>query len=837
MSNPAPSPRTSNFNHGWRFNLGDVEAASQPAFDDADWRGLSLPHDWSVEHPFDEKLEGCTGYLPGGIGWYRKRFVTPESVPGGRTLVVFDGIYNRSEIWINGKSLGFRPYGYVPIVLDLTDHLVEAGGENILAVRVDHSHYGDSRWYTGSGIYRDVELIQVGPTHIPVWGKFVTTSKVTDSEAQVQIETQINHTGSESVELALNTCILDADGNEVAKASSPIDMASGAQQSFTQQLLVAQPKRWGIDTPNMYRAVTTLEKGGEVLDRYETPFGIRTIRFDKHKGFFLNEEHTLIKGVCLHHDGGLVGAAVPLGVWRRRLETLREGGCNAIRTAHNPPSAEFLDLCDEMGFLVQDEFYDEWDNPKDKRQNCNEKERDEIVAGHDEFFQEWAERDLKDTMLRDRNHPCVFQWSIGNEIEWTYPNYSKATGFFDMDWTGNYFWSQPPIGPEEIKKRILETETGENGEYVCATTAQKLAAWTRELDSTRPITANCILPSASHASGYADALDVVGYSYRRVMYDYGQEISDKCIMGTENVPHWHEWKAVVEREFVSGLFLWTGIDYMGESNKKWTSKSTRSGLLDTTGFGKPSYHLYKTLWSDEPHAQLFTIPLEDSVYEVGDGGELVEKEPGSWERRLWFWHPLNPHWEYEPGQKVVVEAMTNMPNAELLLNGEKLGARKLEDQDDRICRWLVEYQPGELSIHATDGQATAKHTLAAPSAAAGIHLTVDQTQLAADGRDVAHVVAQLVDAEGRPVRSENREIVFELGEGLRLLGVDNGAHDNTQPYASDRLVTHHGRALLIVQATAEAPEVSITATSGELAPASVSLELIGSPDTGVLLLS
>ncbi|MBB6431209.1 sugar-binding domain-containing protein [Algisphaera agarilytica] len=834
MSQSASSPRTSNFNHGWRFNLGDVDAASQSSFDDGAWRSLSLPHDWSVEHPFDEKLEGCTGYLPGGIGWYRKTFATPESVPGGRTLVVFDGVYNRSEIWINGKSLGFRPYGYVPIVLDLTDHLADAGGENVLAVRVDHSHYGDSRWYTGSGIYRDVELIQVGPTHIPVWGTFVTTPKVTDDEAQVQIETQINHTGSEAGGGSLSTSILDPQGNEVAKASESVSLAGGSQQAVTQQLAVAQPKRWGIETPHMYRAVTTLEKGGEVVDRYETPFGIRTIQFDKHKGFFLNEEHTLIKGVCLHHDGGLVGAAVPLGVWRRRLLTLREGGCNAIRTAHNPPSAEFLDLCDEMGFLVQDEFYDEWDNPKDKRQNCNEKERDDIVAGHDEFFQEWAERDLKDTMLRDRNHPCVFQWSIGNEIEWTYPNYSKATGFFDMDWTGNYFWSQPPIGPEEIKKRILETETGENGEHVCATTAQKLAAWTRELDSTRPITANCILPSASHASGYADALDVVGYSYRRVMYDYGQEISDKCIMGTENVPHWHEWKAVLDREFISGLFLWTGIDYMGESNKKWPTKSTRSGLLSTAGFAKPSYHLYKTLWSDDPHAQLFTIPLEDSVYEVGGDGELVEKEPGSWERRLWFWHPLNPHWEYEPGQKIVVEAMTNMPSAELLLNGEKLGARKLEDQDDRICRWLVEYQPGELSIQATDGQATAEHTLAAPGAVADISLSVDREQLVADGRDVAHVVAQLVDAEGRPVRSDEREIVFELGEGLRLLGVDNGAHDNTQSYTSDRLVTHHGRALLVVQAAAEASQVSITATTAGAASASVSLELTGSSDTGVL---
>ncbi|MEM1108414.1 MAG: sugar-binding domain-containing protein [Planctomycetota bacterium] len=823
MSHPINFSRSANFNHGWRFNLGDVAEASQAAFDDNDWRTLSVPHDWSVEHPFDEKLEGCTGYLPGGIGWYRKRFVTPESVPGGRTLVVFDGIYSRSEVWINGVSLGFRPYGYVPIVVDLTDHLVEAGGENVLAVRVDHSHYGDSRWYTGSGIYREVELVQLGPTHIPVWGTFVTTPQVSNDEAQVRVQTKVNHTGSEAGEFTLNTTVLDPAGTEVAKSSSTVSLAAQTQKEVTQEIAVANPKRWGIDTPNLYRVVTTLEQDGETLDRYETPFGIRTIRFDKQKGFFLNEQQTPIKGVCLHHDAGLVGVAVPKGVWRQRLETLKAGGCNAIRTAHNPPSAEFLDLCDEMGFLVQNEFYDEWDNPKDKRQNCNEKERDEIVAGHDEFFQEWAERDLKDTMLRDRNHPSVFQWSIGNEIEWTYPNYSKATGFFDMDWSGNYFWSQPPLPPEEIKKRILETETGENGEYVCATTAQKLAAWTRELDTTRPVTANCILPSASHASGYADALDVVGYSYRRVMYDYGQENSDKCIMGTENVPHWHEWKAVEEREFIPGLFLWTGVDYMGESNGRWPVKSSASGLLDTAGFPKPSYHLYKTFWSDEPHVVAYTAPLDGSPYVAGEGeNEVVEKEPGAWERRLWFWHELHPHWEYEPGEEVVIEVFTNGASATLSLNGKPLGSRTLADQADRMCKWRVPYEPGELSVRI-DGT-DIEHLLVTPGKPAAVRLTAESTALSQDPGDVCRVVAQVVDADGNPVRQQQQEIAFELSQGLVSLGVDNGARDNVQPYQSDRIVTHYGRALLVVRADGDFTEAQVTANAEGLTAASLTIQ-------------
>ncbi|MGS0523886.1 glycoside hydrolase family 2 TIM barrel-domain containing protein [Zobellia nedashkovskayae] len=287
-----------------------------------------------------------------------------------------------------------------------------------------------------------------------------------------------------------------------------------------------------------------------------------------------------IKGVCLHHDGGMVGAAVPDDVWRRRLTKLKKAGCNAIRISHNPGSEAFLNLCDEMGFLVQDEFFDEWDNPKDKRKNMNEQSVDYVTRGYTEHFQEWAEKDLKNTILAHRNHPSIIQWSIGNEIEWTYPRNTDATGFFNnMGWQGNYFFSEPPFTPEQIKEQL---KTLPKEKYDIGKTAQKLAKWTKELDTTRYVTANCILPSASHLSGYTDALDVVGYSYRRVIYDYGHKnYPNEVIMGTENLPQWHEWKAVMERPFISGLFLWTGIDYMGESNGGWPKKGTNSGLLNS----------------------------------------------------------------------------------------------------------------------------------------------------------------------------------------------------------------------------------------------------------------
>lgn len=770
-------------NGDWRFIREDVEGAEAVTFDDGAWRTVPVPHDWSVEHSFDEKLEGATGYLPGGIGWYRKRF---QSLETAATWLHFDGVYNHASIYLNGEKLGDHPYGYSPFCFDVSDKVVK--GENVLAVRVDHSRTCDSRWYTGSGIYRSVELIGAAETHVPVWGTFVTTPDVTSKCAIVNLDVTLKNP-TDSTEL--KTVIFDPSGTPVAQAEN------------RQTLEIVNPQLWDLDTPHLYKAVTTVFVEGEAVDQAETVFGIRTIRFDADEGFFLNGKNRLIKGVCVHHDGGCVGAAVPKDVWRRRLGTLKKGGCNAIRIAHNPASNEFLDLCDEMGLLVQDEFFDEWDNPKDKRRNMNEQHDDYISRGSAEYFQEWAERDLKATMLSHRNHPCIFQWSIGNEIEWTYPRNAEATGFFDADWSGNYFWSQPPHSIEEIRRLLKELP---KGKYDIGETAQKLAKWTKELDTSRPVIANCILPSASYESGYADALDIIGFSYRRVIYDYGHKNYPRLpLMGTENLGQWHEWKAVIERPFVAGTFLWTGIDYMGESNEQWPVTTTRSGLLDRAGFEKGSFHMMKTLWSDEPHVHLTTQTLEKSPYVFdADSGFIGEEDSNAWKRKLWVWHDVNTHWNYADGEMVAVEVYSNCEAVELFLNGESLGVKHLKDFDDRIYKWAVPFAPGKLEAKAAD-TSDALQTSGMPVA---IRLQVDG----------CHVIAQLVDADGTPVKTEEREIRFDVSGG-RILGVDNGAADSTQDYQSDKVTTSQGRCLLVVEGTCK-----VSASSKGLADAHIAVE-------------
>ena len=754
-------------NGSWRFVLGDPGNAEAATFDDAAWRTVSVPHDWSVEHSFDSELEGATGYLPGGIGWYRKTFDSPGT---DVAYLHFDGIYNNAEIYLNGKKLGDHPYGYSPFLYDVSGKLVD--GENVLAVRVDRSRYCDSRWYPGAGIYRSVELIGASKTHIPVWGTFITTPEVSAEKAVVRLELDVcNPEGAE-----LETTILDAAGNTVAEGHAPA-------ASHVEQLLdVAKPQLWDVDAPHLYKAVTTISRDGKAVDEYTTVFGIRSIRFDVNEGFFLNGKNMKIKGVCLHHDGGCVGAAVPRDVWRRRFEKLKAGGCNAIRVAHNPASEEFLSLCDEMGLLVQDEFFDEWDNPKDKRKNMNERHSDYISRGYAEHFQEWAERDLKNTMLAHRNHPSIFQWSIGNEIEWTYPRNAEATGFFNADWGGNYFWSQPPHSTNEIKRLLDELP---RGEHDIGETAHKLAKWTKELDTSRPVIANCILPSASYESGYADALDIIGFSYRRVMYDYGHKnYPELPLMGTENLGQWHEWKAVMERPFVSGTFLWTGIDYMGEVDGQWPKNTLNCGLLDRAGFERGSYHMMKTLWNDEPHVHLATQVLGKSPYiHNEETGFIGEKDADAWKRKTWIWHDVNTHWNYETGDPVAVEVYSNCESVELFLNGGSLGRKNLSEFDDHIYKWMVPFQAGVLEARGA-GAVDRLETTGKPKA----------IRLEADGY---HVVAQLIDEKGLPVKTEEREISFEV-EGARILGIDNGSPSSTQDFQSDRIVTSQGRCLLVV---------------------------------------
>ena len=375
--------RETDFNFDWKFTLvEDTKLPTEIPLKDTEWRDVRLPHDWSIEGEFSEDLEGCTGYLPGGVGVYQKHFNTPASPSTKSTFVLFDGVYNNATFWLNGKLLGENPYGYSPTYFDLTKALKTDGSKNILTVHVDHSRYIDSRWYSGSGIYRNVKLITVDKLHIPIWGSFVTTPMISEGDATVNVNLKIENQYRNRASFVLSTKIISPDGEIVAEVSNKKKVSGRKSNTFDQVLHVRNPRLWDTQTPNMYKAITTITKNGVELDSYTTPFGIRSLRHDKDEGFFLNGKSTLVKGVCIHHDGGLVGSAVPKGVWRRRIQKMQEAGVNAIRTSHNPFSEEFYDLCDEMGVLVQAEVFDEFDNPKDKRQNLEEKHDDNASRGY-----------------------------------------------------------------------------------------------------------------------------------------------------------------------------------------------------------------------------------------------------------------------------------------------------------------------------------------------------------------------------------------------------------------------------------------------------------------------
>ncbi len=819
-NNDTKSEREQDFNFDWKFKL--VESTELPTdlpLNDTDWRDVRLPHDWSVEHPFDSTLEGCTGYLPGGVGIYQKHFATPADAAKNNTYVLFDGVYNNATFWLNGTLLGENPYGYSPTYFDLTSLLKTDGSDNIITVHVDHSRYADSRWYTGSGIYRDVKFISVDKLHIPIWGTYLTTPAITDEKADVRLEVDVVNNRAEAAKFTLTTKIYDAAGNVVDEINDNVELAANAKDKFVQELAINNPLLWDTETPNMYKAVTAIYEGSTMIGDYETPFGVRTLRFDNQQGFFLNGKNTDVKGVCLHHDGGLVGAAVPKGVWRRRLEGLKACGVNAIRTAHNPYSREFLDLCDEMGFLVQAEIFDEFDYAKDKRTNYHDRSNDYITRGYDRYFQEWNKSDLTRTIMRDRNHPSIFQWSIGNEIEWTYLHYRFVTGFWkdpnDPQNPGAYWGSAPMFSPEEMKARY---DASPKGEYILAETAKKLNAWVKELDTTRVTTTNCVIPQVSHVSGYADAVDIVGYSYSNLTIKWAlKNFPESHITINENPGTWDDWKQVLENPKVFSIFMWTGISYIGERHGDWPSKSGWADLLDLAGFKVQGWNYFKSLWVDEPHISLGTLPAAEAGFEAkGISAQILPENSGQYR-----WRNTNMHWNYKEGEMVIVEVCSNHSIVELQLNGRTLGRRSMSDCPDRIYRWVVPYEAGVLTAKAGFKGQEVIATLETTTAPKAITLTADKTELAADAYDVSHLVVQLIDEKGREVKTENVKVTFEVEGDARLLGVDNGADDNINPFQSNSIVTSQGRCLAIIQSTKNAGTVKVKAIAEGYEPQEV----------------
>lgn len=804
---------------------GAAERASYASASDSAWETVRLPHDWSILAGYQRKhTAASTGFTEGGVGVYRKVFHVPQSDSGRVIWVEFDGVYCQSRVRINGTQLGVRPNGYASFSYNLTDH-IRYGQDNEILVWVDHAAYADSRWYTGSGIYRDVRLVKVSETHIPHWGVKITTPEVVAEQATVHIESQIE--GADE-HVTVDVSILDPAQNIVASVTGS---SLTNKALFALDLTIEHPKRWSIGSPSLYTTVISVRQNGKLVDQVEERFGIRTFRFDAREGFFLNDSSVNIKGVNLHHDVGALGAAATKASWAYRISRLKSVGVNAIRMAHNPHSPLLMEVCDEMGMLVMNEFFDEWHHPKGKSVTYlgDNAASQEISAGYSDVFLDWAEKDLKALIHRDFNHPSVIMWSIGNEIEWTFPYYSKVFKEIEGDIRE---YVDAPTYDTAIIKPVFERVTG--GIDSLTIVANLLSSWVREVDTTRPITCGSVRPSIAFASGYAEAVDVLGLNYRAADYDAAHKaFPDKCLLGSENWVAYSEWKACVERDFIPGIFVWTGFAYMGEAGP-WPRKGLNISLFDFAGFKNPRGHFFECLWKPDPKVYMVTTPAAESEYsytqEDGWTFDIQLTPPPVWNKlRLWEWYKVNEHWNYSPGEEIVVQTYTNCEEAELFLNGQSLGKQSLAEvaADDNIIKWLVPFEEGELTVVGyNQGKAVDEFQLASTGKLARIELKTDKTTLLADQYDMAHVSVALFDEAGHKIKDLDVEVSFEVTGAAELLAVDNGWEKNVDSHYSSKVMTHNGRALAIIRTGDQAGKAFVKATIGELASDALSLDVV-----------
>jgi hypothetical protein len=770
-----------NFDNGWRFYRGDAAGADQPAFSDRAWRPLNLPHDWSIEGPYSAANASGTGYLPGGIGWYRKTFQLPASARGRKIYIDFDGVYRDSDVWINGHLLGHRPYGYSSFEYDLTPHLVFGEKSNVVAVRVDHTKSADSRWYTGSGIYRHVWLVSTRPIHIAHWGTYVYTPVVKPSDSLVTIETNAVNESPKEALVRLVSSVVDPTGKEVATATAEKSIGPGATAAFVQQPVVPNPVLWTLEHPVLYSVVARVYTDGQLSDEYRTPFGIRTLRFDANSGFSLNGKPEKFQGVCIHHDLGALGAAFSEDALERRLKALKELGVNAIRCSHNPMAPELYDLCDRMGLLVMDEAFDEWIAGKHKwieGWNAGKPGTD----GYHDMFAEWSTRDIQDMVLRDRNHPSIVMWSIGNEIE--YP--------------GDPFGH--PRGTEGMKPGMLDAN-------LLPPVARQLIGAVKALDGTRPVTQALADIQSSNATGLASLLDVTGYNYLEQHYaaDH-QAYPQRLILGSENSHSVAAWRAVAENPYVLGQFLWTGIDYLGES-KLYPARGSTSGLLDFCGFRKPLSYLREALWSDRP--MVYAAAYEARPANGPRTDFETKPRPG---RLVEHWN-----WSQDARKTIPVEVYTNCERADLLLNGKSLGEKPIADRYNPVLRWDVPNEPGTLRVVGyRDGKEAARFELTTAGAPDRLEIRADKTALAADGVSLSHLEIRIVDAAGRRAVTAAGKIAVEVSGAGELVAMDSANPADVTPVGAGHRDAFEGRVLAIVRSARDAGALTVHASAGSL---------------------
>ncbi len=789
----AKSPRLrENFDDSWTFYRGDAAGAEKTDFDVSAWRALDLPHDFAVEGPFDPKSASGApgGFLPGGIGWYRKTFRLPEGAQGRKVFIEFDGAYMNSEVWINGHHLGKRPYGYIGFEYDLTPHL-NYTGDNTIAVRVDNSKLPSGRWYAGTGIYRHVWLKTTDPVHVAHWGTYVTTPEITQEKATVSIETTVLNGLPTEQKVAITQEILSADGKVMAETKETVDVKGAGEMVAKQTIDLVKPIRWSLENPYLYNVRTTLRIGTQVCDTYQTPLGIRTIRFDAKEGLFVNDVSTKMKGVCNHQDLGPLGSALWDQALERRMKMLKDMGCNAIRTAHYPHSPELMALCDKMGFLVLNETFDEWRRGWDfdgKLLVSSKNNKGKAPHGYNKYFDEWHERDLTDHLHRDRNHPCVIMWSVGNEV------------------------------PESVKNGEIET-------------VKILRDLCHKTDPSRPVTVGCNHIKSANESGFTEQLDIVGYNegvesvfeiegdrirypnrkmylsevphslqtrgeYRTHPRYYRPGIDHPKLTEKEVFPEtdvYYEssydnsgvqidarrsWRMTSKQPYIMGEFRWTGFDYIGESGG-WPRVLGNYGIIDLCNFPKDTYYFYQSQWTDKPMVHIL------------------------------------PHWTWpgKEGVSIPVWCYTNCDEAELFLNGASLGKRTFDEKNDMHLEWLVPYQAGELKVVARkDGKEAVTSIIQTADLPARIAISADLPKLDPANRDLSYVTLRIEDENGRFAPKAAKWVNIQIEGPGRLVGSGSGDPLSHESFQASTFRTFNGLGLAIIAATS-GPEPEIRADS------------------------
>lgn len=758
---------TKSFDGDWKFLKGNAENAEKIEFSDSAWKPVNVPHDWSIEGPFDAKNATGPdgGYLPSGVSWYRKHFTVSPKDKGQKFFIEFDGVMEKSDVWINGHHLGQRPSGYISFEYELTKD-INFGGKNVIAVRADTSAQPASRWYTGAGIYRHVRLVSKNATSFVNDGIFVSTPQVDASKAVINVLSEVNNQSDAANRISMQVDLIDPTGKVVASAESKsVEVAASQTTSFAIELEVKIPKLWHVERGVMYKAVARIKSGKQILDDETIPFGIRDFKFEAKTGFWLNGKNFKVKGVCLHHDGSACGAAVPLSVWEHRLNELRKLGTNAIRTAHNPPSPEFLDLADRMGFLVMDELFDQWTVAKNK-------------YDYHLYFNEWSKRDVRDTVRRDRNHPSIILWSAGNEIHDT---------------------PKPEIAIP-ILKGLVETF--------------------HENDPTRPVTQGLFRPNVSkdYDNGLADLLDVVGQNYREkeILAAHKQKPTRK-IIGTENTHELSQWLAVRDNPEYAGHFVWSGIDYLGEA-AKYPAVSYNSGLLYKTATWRPLAFQRQSWWSDKPMVYIARRVAKTPLLPTDPGYNPIEERRPQVLFSDWTPKSTQPHEEN-------VEIYSNCDEVELFLNGKSLG-KKTKPENDSPRNWKVNFEAGTIkAVGSNGGKIAANYELKTAGKPAKIVLSANRNLIRNIWDDVAIIHVTVTDENGTIIPNASDLIKFETKGVGSVVAVDSGDFNSHEPYQAQERKAYQGICFALIKANKAAGNIKLTAKADGLKSATISIKV------------